>query len=67
MRLLAQIIRFRAQFLDYAIKTFRLDNAGKFISQAFNDYCMSTIITFEQPVAHVHTQNDLAESFIKRL
>ena len=66
-RLLAQIIRFRAQFLDYAIKIFRLDNTGEFTSQAFNDYCMSTEIIVEQLVAHVHTQNGLAESFIRRL
>ena len=32
-RLLAQIIRFRAQFLDHPIKTIRLDNAGEFSSQ----------------------------------
>ena len=66
-RLLAQIIRLKAQFPDYTIKTIRLDNAGEFTSQAFNDYCMSTGITVEHPVAHVHTQNGLAESLIKRL
>ena len=65
-RLLAQIIRLKAQFPDYTIKTIRLDNAGEFTSQAFNDYCMSTGITVEHPVAHVHTQNRLAESLIKR-
>ncbi|XP_070039491.1 uncharacterized protein [Nicotiana tomentosiformis] len=66
-RLLAQLIRLRAQFSDYAIKTLCLDNAGEFMSQAFNDYCISTEITIEHPVAHVHTQNALAESLIKRL
>ena len=55
-RLLAQIIRLKAQFPDYTIKTIRLDNAGKFTSQTLNDYCMSTGITVEHPVAHVHTQ-----------
>ena len=65
-RLLAQIIRLKTQFPDYAIKTIRLDNAGEFTSQTFNDYCLSTGITFEHHVAHVHTQNDLAESLIKR-
>ena len=45
----------------------RLDNAGEFTSQAFDDYCMSIGIKVEHPVAHVHTQNGLAESFIKRL
>ena len=66
-RLLAQIIRLKAQFPDYTIKTIRLDNASEFTSQAFNDYCMSTGITVEHPVAYVHTQNRLEESLIKRL
>lgn len=60
-RLLAQIIRLRAQFPDHAIKTIRLDNASEFSSQIFNDYCMATGIMIEKSVAHVHTQNGLAE------
>ena len=40
VRLLAQIIKLRAQFLDYAIKTIHLHNAGEFTSQGFNDYCV---------------------------
>ena len=66
-RLLAQIIRFRAQFPDHPIKTIRLDNAGEFSSQTFLDYCMSIGIDVQHPVAHVHSQNGLAESFIIRL
>ena len=66
-RLFAQIIRLRAQFPDYNIKKIRLDNAGEFTSQSFKDYCMSIGIEVEHSVAHTHTQNGLAESFIKRL
>ena len=66
-KLLTQIIRLRAQFPDYPIKAIRLDNAGEFTSQAFYDYCMSVGIKVEHSVAHIHTQNGLAESFIKRL
>jgi GAG-pre-integrase domain/Integrase core domain len=66
-RLLAQIIQLRANFPDYQIKSIRFDNAGEFTSQSFNDYCMSIGIKIEHPVAHVHTQNGLAESLIKRL
>ena len=66
-RLLAQIIRLRTQFPDHPIKTIRLDNAGEFSSQAFLDYCMSIGIDVQHPVAHIHFQNGLAESFIKRL
>ena len=66
-RLLAQIIKLRAQFPDYPIKSIRLDNAGEFTSHTFDDYCMSLGIDVEHPVPHVHTQNGLAEAFIKRL
>ena len=66
-RLLAQIIRLRAQFPDYPIKSIRLDNAGEFTSKTFDDYCTSIGIDVEHPVPHVHTQNGLAESFIKRI
>ncbi|GKD76044.1 disease resistance CC-NBS-LRR class family protein [Tanacetum coccineum] len=51
----------------YIVKHVRLDNTGEFTSQSFNDYCMSVGIVVEHPVAHVHTQNGLAESLIKRL
>jgi hypothetical protein len=44
-----------------------MDNAGEFTSQAFYNYCISIGINVEHLVAHTHTQNGLAESFIKRL
>ena len=57
----------QGQFPNHPIKTIRLDNAGKFPSQAFLDYCMSIGIDVQYSIAHVHTQNGLAESLIKRL
>ena len=63
-KLLTQIIRLQAHFPDYSIKKIRLDNAGEFISKAFDDYCMSVGIEVEHLIAHVHTQNGLAEAFI---
>ena len=66
-RLLAQIIKLRAQFPDYPINSIRLDNASEFTSQTFTDYCISVGINIEHLVAHTHTQNGLAESLIKRL
>ena len=66
-KLLAQIIRLRAHFPDNQIKSIRLDNATEFSSQSFNDYCLVIKIKVEHSVAHVHTQNDLAESLIKHL
>jgi hypothetical protein len=65
--LLAEIIRLQAQFFDYPIQSIRMDNEGEFTSQAFYDYCMSIGINVEHLVAHTHTQNGLAVSFIKRL
>ena len=56
-KLLAQIIRLRAHHPDHPIKSIRLDNAGEFTSQTFDDYCMSVGIDVEHPVPHVHTQN----------
>ncbi|KAM1164418.1 hypothetical protein ACFX2G_024405 [Malus domestica] len=66
-KLLAQITKLRAQLSDYPIKSIRLDNAGEFTSQTFDDYCMTLGIDVEHPVPHVHTQNGLAETLIKRL
>ena len=38
---IAQIIKLRAHYLDNLIKSIRIDNATKFSSKAFNDYCMA--------------------------
>ena len=64
-KLLAQIIRLKAQFPNHPTKTIRLDNASEFSSQTFLDYCMSIGIEVQHPIAH--SQNGLAESFFKRL
>nr|GEU64602.1 putative RNA-directed DNA polymerase [Tanacetum cinerariifolium] len=51
-KFLAQIVKLIAHFLDYTVRRVRLDNAGEFTSQAFNDYCMSVGIIVEYLVAH---------------
>ena len=66
-RLLAQMIKLRAQFPDYPIKTIRINNFKEFTSQTFTECCMSVGINVEHPIAHTHTQNGLAEFLIKRL
>ena len=66
-RLLAQIIKLRAQFPDYPIKGIRMDNASEFTSKIFDTYCASLGIEVEHPVAYVHTQNGLVESLIKHI
>ena len=64
-KLLVQILKLRAHFPDNQIKKIRLDNAREFSSNIFLDFFSSTGIEVEHPVAHVHTQNGLAESLIK--
>jgi hypothetical protein len=59
VRLIAQIIRIRANFSCYLVKKIRLGNAFEFSSQLFNEYCMSIEIDIEQPTSHVDTQNGL--------
>jgi len=44
-----------------------MGNAGEFRSKAFDDYCLAMGIKVEHSVPHVHTQNGLAESLIKRI
>lgn len=66
-KFIAQIIRLCAEFPENRIKTIWMDNAGEFTSKAFNDYCMALGINVEHSVPHVHTQNGLAESLIKRI
>jgi hypothetical protein len=66
-KLIAQIIRLKVSFPDNRIQSIRMDNAGEFRSKAFDDYCLAMGIKVEHSVPHVHTQNGLAESFIKRI
>ena len=66
-RLIFQIFKLRANFPYSRIKSIRMDNAGEFTSKVFNDYCMTLGIKVEHSVPHVHTQNGLAESLIKRM
>ena len=39
-------------------------NSG--MSQTFDNYCISIGICIEHLVTHIHTQNGLAKSFLKR-
>ena len=55
-KLLAQIIKLRAQFPDYQIKSIRLNNASEFTSRLFNDYCLTIGIDVEHHMTHTHTE-----------
>ena len=66
-KLLAQVIKLKADYPDYPIKSIRLDNAGEFTSRTFDDYCMSVEVDVEHSVPYVHTKKSLAEAFFKHL
>jgi hypothetical protein len=61
------VIRLKANFPEHQLQYVRLDNAVKFSSRAFNDYCMAQRIEVQHLVPYVHTQNGLVESLIKRI
>jgi len=44
-----------------------MDNAAKFSSKGFNDYCLALEIQVKHFIPYVHTQNGLAEYLIKRI
>ena len=66
-KLLAMLIKFRMHYLDYPVKTLHMDNTGEFKSQHFEDYCMATRIELTYSVPYEHSQNGLAEAFIKKI
>jgi len=66
-KFIAQIIRLHASFPENRVKSIWMDNVGEFTSKAFNDYCLASGIDVEHSIPHLHTQNGLAESLIKRI
>jgi hypothetical protein len=38
---MTQVIRLKANYPKYRIKSIHMDNAVEFSSRAFNDYCMT--------------------------
>lgn len=49
------------------MKSIRMDNSEEFTSKTFDDFYEAQGIDVEHQVAHVHTQNELAESLIRRM
>jgi hypothetical protein len=56
---MTQVIRLKANYLEYMIKNICMNNAAKFLSRAFNDYRMTQAIELQHSVPYVHTQNGL--------
>jgi hypothetical protein len=66
-KIIAQVIKLKAQYLEHQIQSIRMDNAAEFSSQVFNDYCKALGIQVQHFIPYVHTQNGLAKSLIKRI
>jgi transposase InsO family protein len=66
-KFMTQVVRLKANYPEYRIKSIRMDNAAEFSSQPFNDYCMAKRIEVQYSIPYVHTQNGLAKSLIKRI
>jgi hypothetical protein len=66
-KLLAILIKYRNHFPDFPIKYLRMDNALEFRSHTFEDYCVATRIALTYSVPYEHSQNGLAEAFIKKI
>jgi hypothetical protein len=58
-KFMTQVIRLKANYLEYMIKNICMNNAAKFLSRAFNDYRMTQAIELQHSVPYVHTQNGL--------
>jgi hypothetical protein len=64
-KFIMQVIILKVNYPKYRIKNIRMDNAAKFLSWAFNDYCMAQEIKVQYSIPY--TQNDLAEFLVKRI
>lgn len=61
------ILKFRNHYPDHKIKSLRVDNAKEFASKTFEDFCSASAITLTYSVPYKHSQNGLAEAFIKKV
>jgi hypothetical protein len=66
-KFMMQVIRLKANYPEYMIKSIRMDIAVEFSSRTFNDYCIAQRIELQHFVSYVHAQNGSAESLIKRI
>ena len=65
-KVIAMLIKFRTHHLNFCVKRLRMDNAKEFRSQHFEDYYMATGIDLTYLVPYKHSQNVLANPFIKK-
>ena len=66
-KLLTMLIKFRIHYSDFLVKTLRMNNAKELRFQHFEDCCVATSIELIYSVPYKHSQNGLAEAFIKKI
>lgn len=66
-KLLAMLLRMRTHFPDFLVKNLRMDNALEFKSHNFEDFCTASGISLTYSVPYEHSQNGLAEAYIKKI
>lgn len=66
-KILVILIRYKNHFPDHPTKYLRMDNAREFRSHTFEDYCVAFGIELTYSTLYEHSQNGLAEAFIKKI
>lgn len=66
-KIFTMLLKFQTHYLDCLVKTLRMDNAKEFISQQFEDNCVTSGISMSYSVPYEHSQCSLAKVFIKKI
>ena len=66
-KLLAMLLKLRTHYPDVAVKMLHMDYTAKFRSYTFEKYCTASGISLTYSVPYEHSQNGLAEAYIKKL
>ena len=66
-KLLAMLLKLWTHYPNVAVKTLHVDNVAQFQSHTFEDYCTAFEISLTYSMPYEHSQNGLAEAYIKKL
>ena len=66
-KILAILLRFCTHYPNQPVRSLQINNAKEFRSHHFEDFCVASGITLTYSVPYEHSQNGLAEAFIKKV
>ena len=66
-KLLAMLLKICTHYPNSSVKALQVDNVVEFRSKTFEDYCIATNIALTYSIPYEHSQNGLAEEYIKKL